>query len=310
LKLRDLPVPEPAAGEVLIQVRGIGINRAEIYFRMGAWGEVAPVSGIEAVGEVVHDPAGKLREGDKVAAFMGGLGRSRNGSYAEYLTARVQNVVPLETKLPWAQLAAIPESYSTAWACLFQALCLRSGETLVVRGATSALGLAALNLARATGANLIAATRSDQQNDRLLKLGAKQVVAEGPNLSQQVRQTHPEGVNAVLDLLGNSTFLDSMKMPRRGGRVCVAGFLGGADPVPFSFLQNFAPGVHLSFLVSILFGEAEYPMSGIPLQSIVKDIEASRFDAAPTRVFPFTDLPEAHRLMESNEAKGKIVVTI
>jgi NADPH2:quinone reductase len=114
----------------------------------------------------------------------------------------------------------------------------------------------------------------------------------------------------VLDLLGNSTFLDSMKMPRRGGRVCVAGFLGSGDPVPVSFIRDVAPGVHLSFLVSILFGEAEYPMSAIPLQSIVKDVEAGRFDAAPARIIPFNELPEAHVLIESNAAKGKIVVTI
>jgi NADPH2:quinone reductase len=109
----------------------------------------------------------------------------------------------------------------------------------------------------------------------------------------------------VLDLLGNSTFLDSMKMPRRGGRVCVAGFLGSGDPVPVSFIRDVAPGVHLSFLVSILFGEAEYPMSAIPLQSIVKDVEAGRFDAAPARIILFNELPEAHVLIESNPPRAK-----
>jgi NADPH2:quinone reductase len=310
LKLRDLPMPVPGPGDLLVRVRAIGINRAEMYFRSGAWGDVAPVSGIEAVGEVVHDPQGNLREGATVAAFMGGLGRTRSGAYAEYLTARSQNVVPIETTLLWAQFAAIPESYSTAWACLFQALCLRSSDTVVIRGATSALGLAAINLAVGAGAEVLAAARSEQQKDRLLGLGAKRVVLESANLSQEIRKIHPQGVNAVLDLLGNSTFLDSMKMPHRGGRVCVAGFLGGGEPVPVSFIRDVAPGVHLSFLVSILFGEAEYPMSAIPLQSIVKDVEAGRFDAAPARIIPFDELPEAHVLMESNAAKGKIVVTI
>src|SRR5438105_3264286 len=103
---------------------------------------------------------------------MGGSGRTPSGAYAEYLTARSQNVVPIETTLLWAQFAAIPESYSTAWTCLFQALCLRSSDTVVIRGATSALGLAAINLAVGAGAEVLAAGRSEQQKDRLLGLGA------------------------------------------------------------------------------------------------------------------------------------------
>jgi NADPH:quinone reductase len=308
LKLQELLLPVPSDGEVLIRVRALGINRAEIYFRKGLWGDVAPVSGIECVGEVVRDPSGRLKEGSKVAAFMGGLGRTRNGSYAQFVSARSQNVVPLNTSLPWAHLAAIPESYSTAWACLFQQLHVRPKDAVVIRGATSALGLAALNLARNAGAEVLATTRSESQTTRLIGLGVKHVIAEQPHSSLDVRRLYPHGIDSVLDLIGNSTVLDSMKMPHRGGHVCAAGFLGGAAPVSFDLLSDVAPGVYFSFFVSILFGEPGYSLEDIPLQSIVDDVEAGKFVAEPASVLNFSELPQAHVLMESDAAKGKIVV--
>lgn len=310
LKLQELPVPQPADGEVLIKVRAFGINRAEIYFRKGLWGDVARVSGIECVGEVVLDPSGSLASGSKVAAFMGGLGRTRNGCYAEYVSAPRSNVVPLTTDLPWAELAALPETYATAWSCLYEVLQLKSGDVLVVRGATSALGIAAIRLARHAGATVVATTRSESKRQLLLDAGASQALLEAPDLSGKVRELFPAGVDAVLELVGNSTLLDSMRMPKRFGRVCAAGFLGGATPVPLDLLTTFAPGPSLTFFVSILFGAPEYPVKNIPLQSIVDSVAKRQWPAAPARVFPFEQLPDAHRLMESNAANGKIVVQI
>jgi NADPH:quinone reductase len=144
LIIKDLPVPEPNDGEVRVKVKAFGINRAETYMRKGAWGDVMRVSGIECVGEIDFDPSGLLRAGQKVAAMMGGLGRTRNGSYAEYTCVPSTNIFRLETTLPWEELAAIPESYATAWICLFENLRLAKGQVLVVRGGTSALGQAAL----------------------------------------------------------------------------------------------------------------------------------------------------------------------
>lgn len=310
LKLQELPVPQPGDGEVLIKVRAFGINRAEIYFRRGLWGDVARVSGIECVGEVVLDPSGELKPGSRVAAFMGGMGRTRNGSYAEYVTALRSNVVPLTTDLPWPELAALPESYATAWSCLFEGLQLKSGHTLVVRGATSALGIAAMRLARHAGATVVATTRSESKRKLLLEAGASHVLIEAADLSSKVRELFPNGVDAVLELVGNSTLLDSMRMPKRFGRVCAAGFLGGAAPVSLDLLSTFAPGPSLTFFVSILLGTPEYPVSSIPLQSIVDSVAQGHWPAPPARVFPFEQLPEAHRLMESNTANGKIVVSL
>src|SRR5437764_10461795 len=152
LQIRELPDPAPTDGEVLIRVKAFGVNHAETHMRKGEWPESTPVSGIEAVGTVVEDPSGELAAGTSVATIMGGLGRTRNGSYAEYVTAPAKNVAAVETSLSWTDLAAIPESYATAWSALHGNLELRAGHTLVVRGATSALGQAAVNLGAGHGA--------------------------------------------------------------------------------------------------------------------------------------------------------------
>jgi NADPH:quinone reductase-like Zn-dependent oxidoreductase len=126
--------------------------------RRGEWAEAAPVSGIECVGVVKSCPGGGFAAGTKVAALMGGLGRTINGSYAEYTRAPATNVASIESNLPWEDLAAIPESYATAWTCLFRNLELTKGQKLVIRGAMSSLGQAALNLSVNAGAEIIATT--------------------------------------------------------------------------------------------------------------------------------------------------------
>jgi NADPH2:quinone reductase len=134
LKIRELPDPDPSQGEVLIRVKAFGVNHAETHMRKGEWPEATPVSGIEAVGTVVRDPSGALADGATVATVMGGLGRSRNGSYAELVVAAISNVVPIESALSWTDLAAIPESYATAWSTVHGNLELGPQHTLLVRG--------------------------------------------------------------------------------------------------------------------------------------------------------------------------------
>ena len=131
LTVAELPDPVPAAGEVLIAVRAFGLNHAEAYMRSGAFGEVAKVTGIECAGTVVADPSGLLAEGTAVVAVLGGMGRTRNGSYAELVTVPASNVVPVSTSLPWTDLAALPEVYATAWAGLHQNLRLAAGKMTV-----------------------------------------------------------------------------------------------------------------------------------------------------------------------------------
>jgi NADPH:quinone reductase len=308
LVLTDIPMPVPENGEVLIKVRALGINRAEVYMRKGLFGEVTPVSGIECVGQVEYDPSGSLQHGQTVATITGGMGRTRNGSYAEYTCVPLRNVFPLQTELDWATLAAIPESYATAWSCLFANLRLTPGQILFVRGGTSSLGQAAINIAKYEGVTVFTSTRSKNKVGLLTELGANRVLLENGKLSQEIRASFPDGIDGVLDLIGNSTLLDSLRMARKGGRVCVAGFLAGTEPVAFDWLADMPFGVDVNAFASLLFGTQDFPHSDIPMQQIVDRVADGTYKARPMKVFPFEHIPDAHRFMESNSANGKIVV--
>jgi NADPH:quinone reductase len=305
----DIPKPLPKKGEVVIEVKGFGINHAELHMRRGEWAEAAEVSGIECVGIVDSCPGGEFPMGAKVAALMGGLGRTINGSYAEYTRVRAANVAPIDSELPWSQLAALPETYATAWTCLFRNLNLRAGQTLVIRGATSSFGQAAVKMAVAADARVIATTRSPSRFAMLEKLGAARVEVEVPDLAAHIAEA--KQVDAVLDLVGNSTILDSLDMLRRGGTACLAGWLGGLDPIPdFNPLLRMASGVNLTFFGSFVFGTPGFPLSDVPLQDIARQVADGRLEAKPSRVFTFDEIHEAHRIMEAGEAGGKMVVVV
>ena len=275
--------------------------------RKGEWAEAAQVSGIECVGDVVAAPGGEFQPGDKVAAFMGGMGRSINGSYAELTLVPATNVVKIATSLPWEEFRVIPESYATAWACLYGNLQIEKGQTLVLRGATSALGQAALNIAANAGLNVIATTRNNARFEKLVGLGARRVEMEGPGLSKRLPEA--KKVDVVLDLVGNSTLLDSIAIPHRHGRVCMAGWLGGLEPVSdFNPLLQMASGVHFSLFASFVFGTPEFPVSEVPIQEIVDRVAKGIYKAKPAAVFQFDQIREAQRLMESNNANGKIII--
>jgi NADPH:quinone reductase-like Zn-dependent oxidoreductase len=307
LVYKDIPEPEPKAGHVVIEIKAFGLNHAELHMRRGEWAEAAPVSGIECVGIVKSCPGGEFPVGAKVAALMGGLGRTINGSYAQFTRAPVSNVALIDADLPWAELAAIPETYATAWTCLFRNLEITRGQLLVIRGATSSFGQAALKMAVNAGARVIATTRRRDRFALLQKLGAERCEIERPDLSKHIAEA--KQIDAVLDLVGNSVVLDSLAMLRRGGRSCLAGWLGGLDPIPdFNPLLQMASGVYLTFFGSFVFGTPGFPLSDVPLQRIAQDAAAGRLDIKPARVFRFDEIREAHRAMEANEARGKMVV--
>jgi len=307
LVYKEIPDPEPKAGHVVIEVKAFGLNHAEMHMRRGEWAEAAKVIGIECVGLVKVCPGGEFPVGAKVAALMGGLGRTINGSYAEYTRAPASNVALIESDLPWAELAAIPETYATAWTCLFRNLEIAKDQLLVIRGATSSFGQAAVNMAVNAGARVIATTRNKQRFTMLEELGAERVELEGPDLSKRIAEA--KRLDAVLDLVGNSTILDSLAMLRRGGRACLAGWLGGLAPIKdFNPLAQMPSGVYLTFFGSFVFGTPGFPLSDVPLQEIAQQVAAGRLRAKPTRVFGFEEIHEAHRVMEAGEAGGKMVV--
>ena len=307
LVIKQIPDPEPKPGHVVIEVKAFGINHAEMHMRRGEWAEAAPVSGIECVGLVKSCPGGEFPVGAKVAALMGGLGRTINGSYAEYTRAPASNVALIESDLPWAELAAIPETYATAWTCLFRNLEIKKGQLLLIRGATSSFGQAALKMSVNAGVRVIATTRNRERFSMLEKLGAERCEIERRDLSKHIAEA--KKIDAILDLVGNSVVLDSLAMLRRGGRSCLAGWLGGLDPIPdFNPLLQMASGVYLTFFASFAFGTPGFPLSDVPLQKIAEDAAAGRLDVKPARIFGFDEIREAHRVMEANEAVGKMVV--
>ena len=262
--------PEGSAATVptaSIPLTGVASGHSPLRMCVSAW--LTPVSGIEAVGTVVADPSGVLAEGTKVLTIMGGLGRTRNGSYAEYTLAQGANVARIETSLDWTDLAAIPESYATAWLTLRDNLELAAGQSLLVRGATSALGQAAVNIASDLGARVIATTRRHDRAALLRSLGAQDVVLETGNIAGQVRELVPAGADRVLDLVGNTVLRDSLQAARVRGRVCQAGFLGGLAAVTdFLPIADMPSGVQFSFFGSFEIGTAAYPISAIPFQEL------------------------------------------
>jgi len=311
LAVTELPDPVPADGEVLIRVRAFGLNHAEAYMRSGAWGKVAQVPGIECAGTVEADPSGRLAAGTPVVAILGGMGRTRNGSYAELVTVPASNVVPVSTSLAWTDLVALPEVYATAWAGLHQNLALRSGQTVLVRGATSSLGQAAVNVAAEEGATVIATTRRPGRAALLRGIGAAEVLIDDGQLAGQVQELGTQ-VDGVFDLVGNSVLRDSLRIVRARGRVCQLGFLGGLEPVTdFNPIADLPTGVQFSFYGSaFVLGTPGFPLAGIPLQQMIANAEAGRYQAKPVRVFSFDQIVQAHRAMEEGHAAGKMVVAV
>jgi NADPH:quinone reductase-like Zn-dependent oxidoreductase len=179
-------------------------------------------------------PGGEFPVGAKVAALMGGLGRTINGSYAEYTRAPASNVALIESDLPWAELAAIPETYATAWTCLFRNLEIEKGQLLVIRGGTSSFGQAALKMAVRTGVRVIATTRDRDSFSIVEKLGAERCEIERPDLSKHIADA--KQIDRVLNLVGNSVLLDSLAMLNRGAVPAWRAFSAGSRRCPTSTL--------------------------------------------------------------------------
>jgi NADPH:quinone reductase-like Zn-dependent oxidoreductase len=311
LAVREVPLPVPGADEVLIRVQAFGLNQAEIHFRKGAWRPAAAISGIECAGTVVHAPGRQLIPGQTVLALVGGMGRDRNGSYAEYACVPAANVAAVNSALPWETLAALPESYATAWSCLHTVLGIAPGQTLLVRGASSALGLAAVNIAVDAGCRVVATTRKPQRLSKLEALGAEHALLDGHDLVNEVRARFPQGLDAALDIVGTPGLTDTLALLRRSARACVAGFLGGGGPLTFEPVFQIPSGRHLSaFASALVLGGADFPLAEIPFQAIVDRAAAGDYHAEPARVFEFDDIVAAHRCLESGEAFGKLVVRL
>jgi NADPH:quinone reductase-like Zn-dependent oxidoreductase len=307
LEYQRVPKPTPVDGEVLVRVKAFGLNHAEMHMRKGEWDEWNPITGLECTGIVEACPGGEIPLGSKVIGVMGGMGRSRPGGYGEFVNVPVANVVPIDTALPWEELAALPEVYSTSYSCVFTILDVQDSETVLIRGATSTIGQAAVNLAVNAGAKVTATTRRKERFEMLTKMGAVDIKIEQEGLSKEF--TAGTKFDKVLNLIGNRVLLESIRLTRPGGRMLQAGWLGGLAPVvDFNPMVEMESGVHFSLFHSKVLGTPEFPLSAIPLQDIVRKIENGVWDAKPTAVFEYKDILKAHQMLDSHNAGGKIVV--
>ena len=207
LTLRDVPVPTPAPGWVLIRVEAFGLNRSEFHFRSGvaSTGSFPRIPGIEAVGTIAEAPGGEFPVGTRVAAMMGGMGRTFDGGYAEYATVPSSIVVPFTSELAWDVLGAVPEMLQTAAGSLRVGLEAVDGQSLLIRGGTSSIGLALATIASLRGMTVLSTTRNPASRRLLEDAGVDHVIIDDGDVAAQAREIVPGGVDGAVELVGGAS---------------------------------------------------------------------------------------------------------
>ncbi|PWW38890.1 MULTISPECIES: zinc-binding alcohol dehydrogenase family protein [Paenibacillus] len=305
LQITEVPIPIVKPGWVLVKIRAFGINRSEMFTRQGHSPSVQfpRIIGIECVGEIEDPSDSTFIKGTTVASLMGGLGRAFDGSYAEYALIPSDQVYPIPSDMKWTELAAIPEMYYTAYASLFECLQLTSGEMLLIRGGTSSVGLAALQLAKSVGATVISTTRDKEKFALLRQAGADYALLDNEHLREQVYAIAPNRVNKVLELVGTTTVKESLQFISERGICCMSGILGDEWTLDaFEPLVDIPTGVYFTAFTSEVIKEST-------LISLFEHIQKHGIVPPIARVFTLEEIGKAHFLMESNTANGKIVIS-
>jgi NADPH2:quinone reductase len=306
LQVRHVPIPTPAAGWVLIRVEAFGLNRSELHFRSGvaSSGSFPRIPGIEAVGVVAESPGGEFPVGTQVAALMGGMGRNFDGGYAEYVTVPANIVVAFTSSLDWHVLGAVPEMLQTAAGSLRVGLEARPGQSVLIRGGSSSIGLAIAALASQRGMTVFSTTRKEASRSLLESAGAHHVLIDDGEIAAQVREIAPDGVDGAVELVGVNVMRDTLRSVRTGGTVCFTGMLSDQWTInefyPMDWLPN---GVRLT-----AYSGGASDLSAGELQDFLDAVAADQVRVPLGRVYRLDEIVQAHRDMESGIAGGKLVV--
>ena len=297
---QDVPMPDVKNGWSLVKIKGFGINHSEIFTREGKSPSVQfpRILGIECVGEVAQSSTPTLAVGQKVVSIMGEMGRAFDGSYAEYVLLPNEQIYPVHTDLDWTTLAAIPETYYTAFGSL-QQLLIAPQDRVLVRGAGSGVGVAFAQLLKAQFPHVVlhGSTRNPAKATRLQAVGFDEVITEADGKLQTDQR-----YDKILELVGPATLRDSFSHINEHGIVCNTGQLGN-----IWYVNDFDPIIELknnSYLTAFYLGN----VSQTKLDEMFDYIRQFDVKILIERMFTLEQVPEAHRFLQSADGFGKVVV--
>jgi len=312
LELRDVPAPEPSRGEVRVRVRATAVNRADLLQRMGVYpappGSPADIPGLEIAGEVdaVGDGATEFGIGDRVFGVVGG------GGYAEYLTVHARTLAPMPPGMSFVDAAAVPEAFVTAWDAMVDQARLAAGETVLVHAVGSGVGTAAIQIARAIGARSIGTARTADKLERARALGLDEgILAGDAKFADEVRKrTGGRGIDVVVELVGGAYVAQDVACIATKGRIVVVGMMAGPQcDLDLGALMRKRAEIRGTMLRSRPLEEKILAARALE-RHLVPLFARGTLKPIVAKVLPLAEAGEAHRLMQSNETFGKIVLEV
>jgi len=311
LRLADVAKPAPKANEILVKVAAAGVNRPDVLQRMGNYpvpAGASPLPGLEIAGEVVEaGSAAKLwKPGDKVCALANG------GGYAEYCAVPETQALPVPKNLSMAEAASLPETFFTVWGNVYDRGRLAPGETLLVQGGTSGIGVTAIQMGAATGNRVFATAGSDEKVAACLRLGAQRAFNyRTQDWVAEVRAaTDGQGVDVILDMVGGDYVPRELKCLAEEGRLVFIAYLRG----PRTELDIDAVMRRRLTITGSTLRPRSAEFKGYVARNLREKIwpliEAGRIKPQVYKTFALAEAAEAHRLMESSQHIGKIVLTV
>jgi putative YhdH/YhfP family quinone oxidoreductase len=309
LRFEDAPTPEPGRNEVLIRLRAAAVNRIDLLLRNGRMpiGKNLPlILGVDGAGAVVRGAWGDARPGDRVFVSGDTLGRLRDGTYAEYVTAPSSNVLPMPKDMRYEDAAALGLSALTAWQGLVDRAAIQPGQTVLIHAAGGGVGVAAIQIAKLLGARVIATAGTDAKLERARQLGADLVInyARSDFVAQARAMTNNRGADAILDSVGGETFSRSLSCLAIGGRLVAIGMVGGAD-VHIDLAHIVTRGISV---IGLRAGALPPHQAADRYRQIGDLVARGQLRPVIDRILPLSDAALAHKLMEQRGNFGKIVL--